>query len=193
MASASSVNKAFLSMGCHGGIDRPDSALRLAKASGRTKPWRSKRGKRFCGRRSQRWCIAQHLRHCAQEPGSPGGKHRWPFERLVSLGRLFPFCFLCLGGYVLIHERLLDSGYWLKVDVLVGIHHQPLPYHCRERAAGHVASRAEIVITQPDGRSEIAGETAIPGVAVSLRGSGLAGRDDAGQGGTTCRANDWNL
>ncbi len=80
-----------------------------------------------------------------------------------------------------VDERVLDAGDRLQVDVLVGIFHQPLPGHRRQRAAGHVAGRMEVVIAEPDGGRVVAGEADIPGVAVALRGAGLARRADVGE------------
>ncbi|MOA13072.1 hypothetical protein D3C78_1331040 [compost metagenome] len=61
----------------------------------------------------------------------------------------------------------------------MGVIHQPFEGHGGQRAAGHVVHRCEFVIPEPDGGRIIAGETHIPGVAVSLRGAGLAAGDDA--------------
>ena len=102
--------------------------------------------------------------------------------------RLALFGFLRLGGDLLVDERVLDAGDRLQVDVLVRVFHQALPGHRRQRAAGHVAGRVEIVIAQPDGGRVVAGEADIPGVAIALRGAGLAGRADVGKRGAPRRA-----
>ena len=87
-----------------------------------------------------------------------------------------------------VDEGMIEAGDRLEVDILVRIDHQPLPNHRRQRAAGHVVGRGEVVIAEPHGSRVVACKADIPGVAVRLRCAGLAGRNDIGKRSAPRRA-----
>ncbi|QTK79196.1 hypothetical protein AT6N2_C1446 [Agrobacterium tumefaciens] len=61
----------------------------------------------------------------------------------------------------------------------MGVIHQPLEGHSGQGATGHVIHRGEFVVAEPDGGRVIARKTHVPGIAIGLRGAGLAAGDNA--------------
>ena len=77
-----------------------------------------------------------------------------------------------MGRRIEIRDRLQrDAG-------MRGRHHL-VPGLRRQRAAGHLVGRGEVVIAEPDAANEVAGEAHEPGIAIGIGGACLAGGLDA--------------
>src|SRR6185437_2391866 len=106
--------------------------------------------------------------------GAALGQHRRPRRR-----RFFAAFLFRLGDLLLPRRGHGDAGQLLNLDALMGIFHDAVPRHRRQRAAGHAIGRGVVVVAHPDAANEVTGVTHEPGVAVSIGGSGLAGGNDA--------------